>query len=74
MKRNVSYKNCLIRCESFQLTQGSSWIPRSIVTCENRVSERWKPSRHDRLDQVFWTENEADEFAVQDAMRRIDRN
>ena len=74
MKRNISYKNCLIRSESFQLTQ-SSWIPRSIVTCDNRVSGRdSNPSRYDRLDKVFWTENEADEFAVQDAMRRIDRN
>lgn len=75
MKRNVSYKNCLIRSESFQLTQSSGWIPRYILTCDNRVSERdGNPSRHDRLDKVFWTENEADEFAVQDAMRRIDRN
>jgi hypothetical protein len=75
MKRNISYKNCLIRSESFQLTQSSSWIPRSIVTCDHRVSERdGNPSRHDRLDKVFWTENEADEFAVQDAMRWIDRN
>lgn len=74
MKRHISYKNCLIRSESFQLTQGS-WIPRSIVTCDNRVNGRdGNPSRYDRLDKVFWTENEADEFAVQDAMRRIDRN
>ena len=74
MKRHISYKNRLIRSESFQLTQGS-WIPRSIVTYDKRVSGRdGNPSRYDRLDKVFWTENEADEFAVQDAMRRIDRN
>jgi hypothetical protein len=75
MKRNISYKNCLIRSESFQLTQSSSWIPRYILTGGNHASERNdNPSCHDRLDKVFCTENEADEFAVQDAMRRIDRN
>jgi hypothetical protein len=75
MKRNFSYKDCLIRSDSFQLSQSSSWIPRYILTRENRESEgNDTPSSHDRLDKVFGTENEADEFAVQDAMRRIDRN
>jgi hypothetical protein len=30
--------------------------------------------QHDRLDQVFWSEIEADKFALQDAMRWIDEN
>ena len=75
MKRDISYKNCLIRSESFQLTQSSSWIPRYILRRQNSNAEgNGAPSHHDRLDKVFWTENEADEFALEDAMRWIDRN
>lgn len=74
MKRDISYKNYLIRSESFQLTQSSSWIPRYILTRLNSNAEgNGAPSHHDRLDKVFWTENEADEFALEDAMRWIDR-
>jgi len=74
MKSSVSYKNCLIRSESFQLAQSSSWIPRYTLTRQD-ATNKWNgtPSHHDRLDKVFWTENAADDFAVQDAMRRIDR-
>jgi hypothetical protein len=32
------------------------------------------PSHHDRLDKVFSTQNEADKFAVRDAMRWIDEH
>ncbi|HTN72482.1 MAG TPA: hypothetical protein VMO00_15490 [Methylomirabilota bacterium] len=75
MKNVISYKNCLIRSESFQLTESSSWIPRYTLTHQDPKSE-WNgaPSQHDRLDKVFCTENEADEFALQDAIRRIDKN
>jgi hypothetical protein len=40
------------------------------------ANNSWKgtPLHHDRLDKVFLTENEADEFALQDAMRWIDQN
>jgi hypothetical protein len=75
MKGNISYKNCVIRGESFQLAQSSGWIPRFILMRQD--SDRtWNgpPSHHDRLDKVFGTKNEADEFAVQDAMRCVDRN
>jgi hypothetical protein len=75
MKSSISYKNCLIRGESFQLTQSSGWIPRYTLTRQD-ARNKWNstPSHHDRLDQVFWTENEADKFALQDAMRWIDDN
>jgi hypothetical protein len=75
MKSSISYKNCLIRGESFQLTQSSGWIPRYTLTRQD-ARNKWNgtPSHHDRLDQVFWTENEADKFALQDAMRWIDEN
>lgn len=73
MKRNISYKNCLIFSESFQLSQSSSWIPRYTLTRqEPNLQYNPSPSHHDRLDKVFGTENEADEFALEDAMSRID--
>ena len=75
MKSMLSYKNCLVRGESFQLAQTSSWIPRYSLTLQGANSSPLGAlSHHDRLDQVFRTENEADEFALQDAMRWIDQN
>ena len=75
MKSSISYKNCLIRSESFQLMQSNSWIPRYSLM-RHDTDSKWDgaPSHHDRLDKVFWTENEADEFALQDAMQWVDRN
>jgi hypothetical protein len=75
MKSIISYKNRLIRGESFQLAQSSGWIPRYSLTLQGaNSSPKGALSHHDRLDQVFWTEHEADEFALQDAMRWIDKN
>lgn len=75
MKNSIYYKNCLIRGESFELAQSRGWVPRYTVTCRHaRDKGSGVPSHHDRLDQVFWTENEADKFALQDAMRWIDEN
>jgi len=75
MKNSISYKNCLIHAESFQLILSSGWIPRYALT-RHDDSNSWNgaTSHHDRLDQVFCTENEADTFALQDAMLWIDRN
>jgi len=75
MKSSISYKNCLISRQSFQLAQSSSWIPRYTLTRQDTDSQ-WigTPSQHDRLDKVFSTEDEADEFALQAAMRWIDKN
>ena len=75
MKSTISYKNCLIRSQSFQLAQSSSWIPRFTLTRPDTDSD-WTgiAVHHDRLDKVFCTENEADEFALQDAIKWIDKN
>lgn len=74
MKSSISYKNCLIRSESFQLAPNSSWIPQYTLTRQKSglgsITE--SPKHHARLDKVFWSENEADEYALQDAMRWID--
>ena len=75
MKSILSYKNCLVRGESFQLVQSSNWIPRYSLKLQGaNNNSKGALSHHDRLDQVFRTENEADEFALQDAMRWIDQN
>jgi hypothetical protein len=75
MKNSMSYKNCLIRGESFQLTQSSGWIPRYILTSlDVRNGRSYPPSHHDRLDQVFLAQHEANRFAIEDAMQWIDEN
>jgi len=75
MESSISYKNCLIRGESFQLPQSDSWIPRYTLMREGDESELDRSlMHHDRLDKVFWTKNEADEFALEDAMQWIDKN
>lgn len=74
MKSSISYKNCLIRSESFQLAPNSSWIPQYTLTRQSAKNITASPTHHARLDKVFWSENEADEFAMQDAMRWIDTN
>ena len=75
MKGNISYKNCVIRGESFQLAQSSGWIPRfTLMRQDSDKKSDDPPSYHDRLDKVFWTKNEADEFALQEAIRCIDQD
>lgn len=75
MKSSIAYKNCLIRSESFQLEQSGSWIPRYTLTRQTTNSDlSGTPSHHDRLDKVYSTEREADEFALQDAMQWVDNN
>jgi hypothetical protein len=69
MNSSLAYKNCLIHIESFQLTHSSGWVPRFTLTRQDDV-----PSGRDRLDKVFLSKDEADEFALEDAMQWIDRN
>jgi len=73
MKYEISYKNYLIRCESFELTQDSGWIPRCVLQRVNpNVGTDDSRIGHDRLDMAFGSESEADDFAVQDAKCWID--
>ena len=73
MNTSLAYKSCFIHIESFQLTYGSGWIPRFKLTRQNTQSG-WgdAPSYRDRLDKVFLSKDEADEFALEDAMQWID--
>jgi len=73
MKHDISYKNYLIRGESFQPTQSSGWIPRYVLQRAHHISGADdSPLSHDRLDKAFGSKSEADEFAVQDAKSWID--
>ena len=75
MKSSISYKNCLVRSESYQRALGGRWIPQYTLTRQD-TKNKWNgtPSHHSQLDKSFLNENEADEFALQDAMLWIDRN
>ena len=69
MKSSLAYKNCLIYIESFQLTQSSGWIPRYTLTRQDEI-----PSGRHRLDKTFLSKDEADKFALEDAMHWIDQS
>ena len=71
MKHDISYKNFLIRGESFQPTQSSGWIPRYVLRGANPSADD-SPLSHDRLDKSFGSKSEADDFAVRDAESWID--
>jgi hypothetical protein len=74
MQNTFSYRNCLIHIESFQLTESSGWIPRYTLMRQGMSDWNAALSCRDRLDKVFWSKDEADEFALEDAMQRIDQN
>jgi len=72
MKSSISYKGCLIRGESFQREKNGSWIPQYILTRQDTGNKETDfPSNQYRLNEIFMTEDEADDFAVQKAMEWI---
>ncbi|MGH7797595.1 MAG: hypothetical protein ACREQ2_22275 [Candidatus Binatia bacterium] len=51
------------------------WIPQYTLTHQGaKNQESDVATHHAQLKTSFWNENEADEFALQDAMHWIDRN
>ena len=67
MGKSISYGNCVIHLQSFELLPRGGWIPRFTLTgCDHSMLCR------DRLDQVFPSKEEADEFALRDAVEWID--
>ena len=75
MKSSISYKNYLIRGESFQREKNGKWIPQYNFTRQNIGSKGKEfPSQQYQLNEAFPTEDEADDFALQKAMDWIDRN
>jgi hypothetical protein len=75
MKSNISYKNCLIRGESFQREKNGKWIPQYTLTRQStRNSGNHFPSQQYQLNEAFTAEDEADAFALQRAREWIDKN
>jgi len=75
MKISIAYKNCLIRGESFQREKNGKWISQYILTRQDTGREKKGfPSQQYQLNDVFATEDEADDFALQRAMEWIDKN
>ena len=75
MKSSISYKSCLIRGESFQPQE--RWEVGSAVYLEasghQKSGERFSiPSSS--THKTFPTESAADDFALQEAMKWIDKN
>jgi hypothetical protein len=75
MKSGISYKNCLIRGESFQRERNGKWIPQYSLTRQNTGnSGNQFPSQQYQLNEAFTTEDEADDYALQRAREWIDKN
>ena len=75
MKSSISYQNCLIRGESFQRETNGKWVPQYTLRrqpTKNNLSDFL--SHQAQLNKAFRTENAADDFALQEAMKWIDNN
>jgi hypothetical protein len=73
MRNEISYKSCLIRAESFQREKSGKWIAQyNILKRQNSVTGF--PSQQYQLNEIFATEDEADDFAVRRAREWIDQN
>jgi hypothetical protein len=74
MKSTVSYKNYLIRAESFQREKNGTWIPQYNFTRQTIASKGNDfPSQQYQLNEALPTEDAADDFALQKAMEWIDK-
>ena len=77
MKSSISYKGCLIRGESFQREKNGSWIPQYILTRQDTGNKETDFPSHQyqhQLNEIFMTEDEADDFAAQKAMEWITKD
>ncbi|MGB7949953.1 MAG: hypothetical protein WCH75_19895 [Candidatus Binatia bacterium] len=75
MKSSISYKNCFIRGESFQCEKDGKWIPQYTLKRQESKNMRSDFLSHQaKLKKIFTSENAADDFALQEAMKWIDKN
>ena len=75
LKSSISYKNCLIRGESFQREKNGTWVPQYTVTCQKpKNTGNHFPSQQYQLSEIFPTEDEANNFALQKAMEWVDQS
>jgi hypothetical protein len=75
MKSSIAYRNCLIRGASFQREKDGKWIPQYTLRrqdTKNKVNDFL--SHQAQLHRTFPTESAADDFALQEAMKWIDKN
>ena len=75
MKSNLTYRNWLVCSGSFRLERKGRWIPQYTLTRQGAKNKQCDvATHHTQLKTSFWSENEADEFALQGAMHWIDTN
>lgn len=72
MRNGIRYKNCLIYGESFQREKTGTWVAQYFLTRESVAGGF--PAQQYQLNDVFPTEEEADDFAVRKAREWIDKN
>lgn len=75
MKSSTTYRNWLIRSGSFRLERNGPWIPQySLTPQEPDDKQSDAPIYHVECKTSFQGENDADDFALQEARRWIDLN
>jgi len=75
MKSSISYQNRLIRGESFKREKNGKWVPQYTLRSQHNKNEVSDFLSHQaQLNKAFPTENAADDFALQEAMKWIDKN
>jgi hypothetical protein len=75
MKKETSYKDYLIRGESFQREKNGTWVPQYTLTRRDAATKKIDfPSHQYQFNHTCPTEREAEEFAVQMAQEWIDKN
>lgn len=75
MRSSISYKNYLIRLESFQREEKGKWIPQYYFARQNIGSKETDfPSQQYQFNEALQSEDEADDFALRKAMEWIDKN
>ena len=75
MSSRISYKNYLIRLESFQREENGKWIPQYYFARQNIDSTDTDfPSQQYQFNEALQSEAEANDFALHKAMEWIDKN
>jgi hypothetical protein len=77
MKNSISYKDCLIRGESFQREKNGAWIPQYTLMRPKTESTGKGcdfPSHQYQYNEAFPNEAEADAYALRRAKEWVDTN
>jgi len=75
MRSSISYKNYLIRLESFQREEKGTWVPQYYLARQSIGSNETDfPSQQYQFNEALQSADEADDFALSKAMKWIDKN